>query len=167
MRRFNFANLMAKKIKLLFACGLGCVERRVFIRQRLQFPKMLLIFGELFFRARERIEQVELLVRREQRLMIMRAVKIDERVTDALQDRQGGGRTVDELAIRSTRGKRALNNKIIAARFDASFDQLWIQPLQFLAGKNRFRRAGLGSGANERLVRAFAKKELERADDDR
>ena len=89
--------------------------------------------------------------------MIVRAVKIDQRVTDAFQDRQCRGRAVDELTIVARGGKCSLNNKIIGGRFDARFDQLRIQLLQFFAGKNRFRCASISAGADERFVRAFAK----------
>ena len=78
--------------------------------QRLQFAKVFLKLGELFFRPRKRIEQIELPVGREERLVIVRAVKIDQRVADIFQDRQRRGRTVDELAIGAGNGKTSLNN---------------------------------------------------------
>src|SRR5205823_8398668 len=77
------------------------------------------------------------------------------------------GRSVDELAVRATRRKRALDNQIVAARLDTGLDQLRIQLLQILAGKNSFRSASVGAGANERFVRPFAEQKLQRADDDR
>ena len=99
--------------------------------------------------------------------MIVRAVKIDQGVADVFQDRQRSRRAIDELTIGAGRGKCSLNNKIVAAGFDAGFDQLRIQFLQFFAGENRFRSTNVGAGADERLVGAFAQQKLERADDDR
>src|SRR5712691_3696825 len=138
---------MTKEIQLLFAGGLDLVESSVFGGEGLQLLEMFSIFLELRFGSRERIEQVELLFRREQRLVIVRAVKIDQGIADVFQDRQGGGRSVDELTIVARGGKCSLNDKIIRAPFDARFDQLRIQFLQFFAGKNRFRCASIGAGA--------------------
>jgi hypothetical protein len=39
--------------------------------------------------------------------------------------------------------------------------------LQAVSSPNGLYRAGIGSGANERFIRALAEQELERADDDR
>ena len=58
----NFANLMTKQIKLLFARCLHRVERGVLSEQRLELSVILSVFGELLFGARKRIEQVQLLV---------------------------------------------------------------------------------------------------------
>ena len=104
---------MAQEIELLFARGFGGVKRSVVGSECLQFPKMLLILCELLFGARDRIEQVELFVGREQRLVIVRAVKIDQRIADIFQDRQRRRRAVDELAIGASCRKCALNNQIV------------------------------------------------------
>ena len=48
----------------------------------LQLLVMLSIFLELLFRARERIEQTQLRFGREQRLVIVRPVKIDQLITE-------------------------------------------------------------------------------------
>ena len=88
--------------------------------------------------------------------MIMRAVKIDQCIANIFQDRQCRRRTVDELAIAAGRRKTSLNNKIVRARFDPGFDQLGVQLLQFFAGKNGFRGASVGAGANERFIGTFA-----------
>ena len=58
--------------------------------------------------------------------MIVRPMKIDKLVSEILQDRQGGGRTVDELAIGSGRGESALQDEIALAWLDTGFDKLWI-----------------------------------------
>ena len=88
--------------------------------------------------------------------MIVRAVKIDKCVADVFQNRQRRRRTVDELTVRPGCGKCSLDNQIVAARFDAGFDQLRTKFLQFFPGKNRFGRAGVSAGSNERFIGAFA-----------
>ena len=81
--------------------------------------------------------------------MIVRTVKIDQCVAHIFQDRQRGGRTVDELSIAARGRETSFNNKIIRARFDAGFDQVGVQLLQFFAGENGFGGASIGPGANE------------------
>ena len=78
IRRGNFVDLMSKQIEFLFACRFHSVERRVVGEQRLQLPVLLSVFAELLLGACEGIEQAQLLVGREQRLVIVRAMKIDQ-----------------------------------------------------------------------------------------
>ena len=65
---------MTKKIDLLFASGFRRVQRGLFRKQCLQLPVTISIFGELLVSPPERIEQAQLCVRRQQRLVIMRPV---------------------------------------------------------------------------------------------
>ena len=51
-------------------------------------------------------------------------MKIDQIVAEIFQDRQGGRRTVDELARASGSRKAALDDKIVLARLDSGFDKL-------------------------------------------
>ena len=53
----------------------------------LQLPIMPSVFVELPFRARKRIEQAQLRLGREQRLVVVRAVKIDEFIAQIFQNR--------------------------------------------------------------------------------
>ncbi len=59
------------------------------------------------------------------------------------------GEPLNELAIAARGRETSLNNKIIRARFDAGFDQVRVQLLQFFAGENGFGGASIGPGANE------------------
>jgi hypothetical protein len=93
--------LVPKQIHLLFARGFRGVERGMFGEQCLQLPIMRSIFLELLFGARERIEQAQLRLRREQRLMIVRTMKIHEFIAKMFQHRQCRRRPIDELPIRS------------------------------------------------------------------
>ena len=86
VRGFDFRNLMTKKIELLLARRLSGVQRRLLGEQRLQLPVMLSIFAKLCFNARERIEQAQLCLGREQRLVIVRPVEIDKFVAEIFQD---------------------------------------------------------------------------------
>ncbi len=128
---------------------------------------MLSILIKLLLRAGEGIEQLQLFLRREQRLVIVRPVKIDQFVPELFQDRQCGGRAVDELAVGAAAGKRALENQLALASFDAGFDQLRIQLLQVRSGENCFDCAHFRSCADEGFVRPFAEQKLQCADDDR
>ena len=64
-----------------------------------------------------------MLVGRKQRLVIVRAMKIDQLIAEILQDRQSGGRAIDKLTIAAARGKRPLDDEIAFARFNACFDE--------------------------------------------
>ena len=127
IRRGDLVDLMTRSRSSSCSRAVSAVFKRgVFRGQRLQLPVMLSIFLQLIVGARERIEQSQLFVGRKQRLVIVRPVKIDKFVAQVFQDRQGGGRAVDELAIGPARGKRSLQNQIVTARFDAGFDKLRI-----------------------------------------
>ena len=148
---------MPKQIELLFAGRFCRVERSVFSEQRLQLPVMLSIFHELLFCARERIEQAQLRLGREQRLVIVRAVKIDKFIAEIFQDRQRGWRTVDELPIvPPVAEKLRLMMRSFSHGSTPASIELRIEFLQIVPAKNRFDRAKIGSGANQRFVRAFA-----------
>ena len=100
--------------------------------------------------------------------MIVRAVQIDEAVAEVLEHGERRRAAVDELAVRARGGKDALQDQLAAfARLDAELLELRIQRLRIAELKDRLDRAALRAGADQRLVRALAEDELERADDDR
>jgi hypothetical protein len=107
------------------------------------------IFFELFLSARERIEQPQLRLGRQQRLVIVRPMKIDELIPEIFQDRQRRWRTVNELSIGSSGGESPLQDQIVLTRFDSCVDKLWIQFLQIVSAKNRFHHAKIGPGPNQ------------------
>ena len=74
----------------------------MFGQQRLQLPVMLLILVELAFSPGKRIEQAQLRLGREQRLVIVRSVKIDKVIAEAFQHGQCRWRAVDELPCAGT-----------------------------------------------------------------
>src|SRR6266536_4949738 len=128
---------------------------------------MLSIFVELFFGARERIEQAQLCLGRKQRLMIVRDMKIDQIVAKTFQNRQCGWRTIDELARAASSRKAAFDDEIVLAWFDSRLDKLRIDVLQIVSSPKGFHGAKLGPGADERFIGALAKQKLERTNDDR
>ena len=92
--------------------------------ERLQLPVMLSIPLELFVSARERIKQAQLRLRREQRLVIVRAVKINKFIAEIFQDRHRRRRTVDELARSTSSRETSLDDEIVLTRFDPSLHKL-------------------------------------------
>ena len=71
---------------------------------------MLPIFLKLLFSPRERIKQAQLRLGREQRLVIVRPMKIDKLVAELFQDRQRRWRTVDELTRAAGNRETALDD---------------------------------------------------------
>ena len=65
---------MAQQIELLFARRFRRAERLFLGHERLQAAKTVLIFLQDRLGVRESVEQVQLALRREQRLVIVRAV---------------------------------------------------------------------------------------------
>src|SRR2546426_54515 len=128
---------------------------------------MLSIFVDLAFGARKRIEQAQLCLRRKQRLVIVRSMKINKIVSEIFQDRQCSWRTIDELARARADRETSLNDEIVLAWFDSGLDQLRINLFQIVAGKDCLDCAEIGPGANDRLIRAFTEQQLQRTDDDR
>src|SRR6266481_4035545 len=98
--------------------------------------------------------------------MIMRSVEVNQIVTKLLEIPQGGGRSIDELTIGSGKRKAAFQNQIVAARFDSRFLEMRIPFREIIALENCLDRAHLRSSPDQRLVGAFAKQQLERADND-
>ena len=76
---------------------------------------MISIFLELLFGAREGIQQTQLRFRREQRLVIVRPMKIDQGVPYIFQNLQRGRRAIDELPIRSGYGESPFQDQIFFA----------------------------------------------------
>src|SRR5207245_4850920 len=99
-------------------------------------------------------------------LMIVRSVEVNQIVTKLLESPQSGGRSIDELAIRSGKRKAAFQNQIVAARFDSRFLETRIPFREIIALKNCLNRAHIRSSPVQRLVGAFAEQQLERADND-
>ena len=98
--------------------------------------------------------------------MIMRSVEVNQIVTKLLEIPQGGGRSIDELTVRSGKRKAAFQNQIGITRFDSRFLEMRIPFCEIIAVKNCLDRAHVRSSPDQRLVGAFAEQQLERADND-
>src|SRR5207245_3122318 len=114
----------------------------------------------------ERVENGKLPGGMEQRLVVVRAVDIDEPFAERGEDIQRGGRAVDELAVQAIRGERSLQQELaVLTRFKTVFVEKsldWRAELGDI--KNRLDRAGIAAAADQRSVRAFAEHQIQRAD---
>src|SRR5436190_13909310 len=116
---------------------------------------MFSIFIELFVSPGERIEQAELGFRREQRLVVVWAMKIDEFVAELFQDRQGCWRTIDKLPSAAGNREAALDDQVIFAWLNTRLAKFWIECLQVATCKNGFHCAKVGTGSNQRFISAL------------
>src|SRR5436190_3891639 len=98
--------------------------------------------------------------------MIVRSVEVNQIVTKLLEIPKGGGRSIDELAIRSGNRKAAFQNQIGITRFDSRFLETRIPFREIVALKNCLDRAHLRSSPDQRLIGTLAEQQLERADND-
>src|SRR4051812_30582314 len=145
---------MLQKMNLLLPSCLCGVERRVFGGERLQPGVVRFVFSERAICPRETVDQLQLFFRREQRLMIVRAVKIYQAVAELLQHRQCCWATVYELTIGGT--ERALYDQLAIARIDAALIQLLGKSFQFRTIKHAFNGAKIGACSYQRLIGSFA-----------
>ena len=120
--RLDLAHLVLQKRKPLLPFRLAHFQCRLFLLDAAQFT-----IGRGTSRAERTelakgIEQFRLLVVRQQRLVIVRTVHIDEPVAERLQYLQRHGAAIDELPVRTRGGHGALKQKSAAvARLRARF----------------------------------------------
>ena len=99
--------------------------------------------------------------------MIVRPMQVHEAIAEFLQDGQCCRAPVDELPIRSTCAEDALDQKLsVLAWLDPLILQLGVQSVRILHFENRFHRATVRAGANQRFIGSFAEHELQRTDND-
>ena len=98
--------------------------------------------------------------------MIMRSVEVNQIVTKLLEIRKGGGRSIDELTVRSGKRKAAFQNQIGITWFDSRFLEMRIPFREIIALKNCLDRAHVRSSPDQRFVGALAEQQLKRADND-
>src|SRR4029434_4242941 len=92
----------------------------------------------------------------QQRLVIVRSMKIDKVIAELFQNRQCCWRSVDELARASGDGETSLDDEIVLAPLDARFDKLPIPSLHILSAEHCLDGTQIGSSADQRFVRAFS-----------
>src|SRR5438132_4499780 len=77
--------------------------------------------------------------------MIMRSVEVNQIVTKLLEIPQGGGRSIDELTVRSGKRKATFQNQIGITWFDSRFLEMRIPFREIIVLKNCLDRAHLRS----------------------
>jgi hypothetical protein len=98
--------------------------------------------------------------------MIVRAVKVDQLIAEALQNGKGRGRSIDKLSIGSGRGEIALYDQFRLVALQPGIFEERGELRQVRSFKNRFYRACFRPGPDQRFVGPFSKEQLEGADDD-
>ena len=163
----DLADLVSKEIN--FAGGALFVEKDggLFI---LQVQQGAARAGELLtkaFCAGKAVEQMGLLIARKEALVVVRAVKIDEKVAQGTQHGEGAGRTVHELPARALSGQYSLKKEApVFARLCAVAGEEGRD--SFIVGvlKDGLDRASVRTRANEVLVRPLSKDKRQRAKND-
>src|SRR5205823_506392 len=118
-------------------------------------------FGETLLhriQIAERVENGKLPGGMEQRLVVVRAVDIHEPFAKRGEDIQGGGRTVDELAVHAVRSESALQQELLVlTRFKPVFvDKLLEWRAELGNIKNLLDGTTVAAAADQRAVSAFA-----------
>ena len=103
----------------------------------------------------------------QQRLMIVRAVHVDQPFADLLEHRERGGAAVDKLAVAAGSGKGALEEQLV---FLTGFEAMFLEEsgqggLEFRNIERGLNCALIGFSADERAVGAFAENEVEGANE--
>jgi hypothetical protein len=113
------------------------------------------------------IEHGELAVLREQRLVLVRPVQVDEEAPERLQQREGAGRAIDELLV--PRAEDPLHHeRVPLAGFEASVLEEGVDLVEVRVElEDRLDRTEALAGADEVVVGPLAEDELERTDDHR
>ena len=136
--------------------------------ERVPLVVKVFVFAPQRARLGKAVEQLALFVDREERLVIVRPVEIDERSAQRVEHGQRCGAGVDELPVGPGAGEGPLEDELVAV---ARLHALCFEPAVELRvlGKleDGFHRAAVGAGADEALVGAFAQDQLERAENDR
>ena len=131
--------------------------KRLLLRdQRLQRAKMFSVFRQRRLGVREAVEQRELPFRREKRLVIVRAVQIDQLVADRFQNARVAGEPLTNCRLLPPNEKlRFKSSSSPAGSTPASssrgFSRAKSPPAKIASTVHDFR-----AGADERLLRALA-----------
>src|ERR1700737_5161014 len=106
--------------------------------------------------------------RRQQRLMVMRAMKVDQAIANLPEDSHGCLGAVDELPIGSGDRIDSLQQKLtIFARLNSLLFQKRMEPGNFINFKRGLNRALISASPNQSLIPAFSKHQFQRAENNR
>jgi phosphoribosyl 1,2-cyclic phosphate phosphodiesterase len=164
----DFPDLVAKQVELLSVGSFIHDQRGLFLFQRGAPAGEAGEGGAWFFQLAEGVENGELAGGMEEGLMLVRAVDIDQVFAQGGEDAQGGGGTVDELAVGPGAGKDALDHEL---PFLARFQAIGLQPggdWWARAGRveDRLDRALVGAAPQQGAIGAAAEHEIQGADED-
>ncbi len=164
----NLRNLVPQKLQ--FAVQRSLVGREVAMLQpqRPQPVPDFLVLQPRRLGPAESVEQIELPLGAQERLVVVRPMQIDQKVAQLLEHGERRRRAVDELPVAARLGEGALDDeRAVDAAFQAVSVEFRVELVAILHVERAFDRAGVRAGANLPFVGAFAQQELERADDDR
>src|SRR3954466_175747 len=99
--------------------------------------------------------------------MVVWTMEVDELVSKFLQHREGGGRAVNELPIRSAGGKRSLDNHFAIRRLNSRFGEAVVKPSRAVAAKDRFHHAAIRARSDQRFVGTLTEEKLQCSDNNR
>ena len=111
-RRLDFRHLVAQQFEFALQRGLVGGEAGLVLAQAVEPPPDFLVVPPGGFGVAEGVEQVELPLGAQERLVVVRAVQVDQQVAELLEHRDGRGRAVDELPVAPGLGKRALDDEL-------------------------------------------------------
>lgn len=158
---------MAKEVELALDGGLAGGEGGVLGDEAVESGELGGVGEAGWGGGGEGIEEVELLVVREEGLVVVWAVEIDEEIAKGFEDGEGGGGGVDELAIGAGGGEGALEDEgAILAGLGTGVLDAGVDGGGVIEMEGGLDRAGIRAGADEGFIGALADEELESADDD-
>ena len=162
----NLFDLKAQEIELL--CISAFVDNEfAFLAQKIGATRdFFREGGTCFSEFTVGIEDIELPRSVEQRLVIVRAVHVDEHFAEGGEDSERGGRAVDKLAVGASGSESALEDElVIFARFEAILFEEGGQGRDVPGGEDRFDGAAIRAAADERAIGALPEHEVQCADD--
>ena len=107
----DLIHLMTEEVDLALEGGLAGGELGMADQQGVERGVLRGVCGASGGGAGEVVEEVELPIVREERLVIVRAVEVDEEIAEGAEDGEGGGGGVGELAIGAGGGEGALEDE--------------------------------------------------------
>ena len=119
---------MAQEFEFAVQRGLVGGEAGVFLAQAAQPAPDFLVLLAGRFRVAEGVEQIELPLGAQERLVVVRAVQVDEQVAELLEHGERRRRAVDELPVAARLGEGALDDEIaLDAAFQAVFFEFGVE----------------------------------------
>jgi hypothetical protein len=164
----DFLDLKAEEIELLSVGLFVDDERGLLGGEGDAFAQLVTEGGHLGLEAAKGVEDGELPGGLEEGLVVMGPMNVDQGIAELGEDREGGGRAVDELAVDTGRGKGALEEELLVfARLEAVVFEAGVDG----GGEAAHVEGGLDGaggfpGADEGAFGPFAEEQAEGTQDD-